>query len=221
VRLEFVQPREAKPRNRIHLLFSMLLTGHDLEDAPTHVRRVADMVAKQELDIPKVPIATKIKGIDIEIFATPPSKTTPLQVAMSNCILRDLVVARSGGKSAAKGELRLFFSVGISFDKKVWKWSADAFTYDCFAKFTQSQSEMFDESEADEQIAPPPAVELSAEQAHSLAERPGNESDEPLLRGPDPLMGPLRDMPKPRRGRPKNAYGSPARKSGGGAHAEL
>jgi hypothetical protein len=151
LRLDDIRPKDAKPHNRIHLNCSMLLTEDDLKHAPTKVRRVWEIVSNPELDTVKIAITSKLKGMDLEIFPTPPvSQKVPLLVCLSNCILRDIEVHRR-----LKGEIRLYFSLGLAFDSGVWKWGGKQFAMDCFVKFSQSQSELFaDDNPADQAIPP-------------------------------------------------------------------
>jgi hypothetical protein len=137
----------------------------EMKQAPTQVRKVFELIADTELEMPKALLVTKIPGIDIELFPTPPiSKRVPILVTLSSCILRDIQMSRTGVKS--KGEIRLFFSVGISWDTTVWRWAGDMVFMECFAKFHQSQSQFFDDHPADEEIEP---VQLTPEQADTLS----------------------------------------------------
>jgi hypothetical protein len=199
LRLDDIKPKEAKPHNRIHLNFSMPLridpkdpAGDDLKYAPTRIRRLAEIVSNIDLNCPRIPITTKLPGIDIEIFATPPtSKTVPLVVCLSNSIVRDIEIDRS-----KKGEIRLYFSLGIAWDTSVWKWGGKQVFMDCFAKFSQSQSELFDDNAADEAISKPASA--SADPVEQLARDLGTDAPEAPQ---SPLIDPLQADPKPRRGR--------------------
>src|SRR4029077_16619907 len=127
VRLDHIQPKEAKPANRIHLKFAMLLVPDEMQQAPTQVRRVFELISDTELEIPKATLATKLKGLDIEIFPTPPtSKKVPVLVTLNSCILRDIGIQRF------KTDVRLCFSVGIAWDRNVWKWGGDQVFMECF-----------------------------------------------------------------------------------------
>lgn len=188
LRLDHIQPKEAKPHNRIHLNCSMPLLEDDLKHAPTKIRRLAEIVANIELDTSKILLTTKLPGIDIEIFPTPPTaKTVPVIICLTNCILRDLQLNRS-----KKGELRLYFAIGIAWDTGVWKWGGKQFSMDCFAKFSKSQTELFDDHPADQAITQP-----SAEQVEALAqELAGNRPASPQT----PLIDPLEADSKRKRG---------------------
>jgi hypothetical protein len=185
LRLDDIRLKDAKPVNRIHLNCSMLLTEEDLKHAPTKIRRVWEIVANPELDAVKIAITSKLKGMDLEIFAIPPtSKNVPLLVALSNCILRDIEVHRR-----LKGEIRLYFTLGIPFDSAVWKWGGKQFTMDCFAKFSQSQSELFDDNAADQAIEPSRERErLAVAAVEDLAAQLGTNATASLeTPGIDPL----------------------------------
>ena len=150
LRLDDIKPKQAKPHNRIHLNCSMLLLEDDLRHAPTKIRRVWEIVSNPELDTVKIAITSKLTGMDIEIYPTPPTaKSVPLLICLSNTILRDIEVHRR-----LKGEIRLYFSIGLAWDSAVWKWGGKQFSMDCFATFSQSQTELFDDNPADQAIAP-------------------------------------------------------------------
>lgn len=190
VRLDHIQPKEAKPHNRIHLKFAMLLTEEEMKQAPTNIRKTYALISDQELEMPKAMIATKLKGIDIEIFATPPvSKKVPLIATLTNCILRDILIHR-----LTKGEIRMFFSVGIAFDRAVWKWCGNQVFMDCFAKFAQSQSAMFDEDPADETLHDDETGSGRDDELDELAadlnDGKSAAAGDPV-HGPDPLLSPL------------------------------
>jgi hypothetical protein len=207
LRLDDIKPKEAKPHNRIHLNFSMPLridpkdaAGDDLKYAPTRIRRLAEIVSNIDLNCPRIPITTKLPGIDIEIFPTPPtSKTVPVLVCLSNAIVRDIEIDRS-----KKGEIRLYFSLGIAWDTSVWKWGGKQIFMDCFAKFSQSQSELFDDNPADEAISKPASA--SEEAVEDLARDLGTDAPD---RSQTPLIDPLQTDQKPRRARPKKMKALP------------
>lgn len=220
LRLDHIQPKEAKPVNRIHLNFGMLLIEDEMSQAPTQIRKVYQLISDPELEIPKAMIATKIKGIDIEIFPTPPvTKSVPVLVTLSNCILRDIQIHR-----LKKGEVKLYFSVGIAWDTAVWRWGGEQVFMECFAKFFESQSTLLDESEADESLnQPPAATQLHASDpsrteslALSLAQP---EEKSRLAGGPPSAEDPLKARSK--RGRPRNMKLIPPRKGKNNAHARV
>jgi hypothetical protein len=201
LRLDDIRPRDAKPHKRIHLNCSMALDGENEQQiaaAPTRIRRVWEIVANSQLDVFKVPLSTQLKGIDIEMFACDPTgqeKKVPLLVAISNAILRDIHLDRE--KIDEKHwETRLYFSVGISWDSKVWKWGAEYVFMECFAKFSQSQGEFFDENEAD--FAPAPIASAEAErlktvEVEELAKEIAPHAPEPAQA---PAIDPLIETPK-------------------------
>lgn len=194
----------------------MPLEEDDLRFAPTRIRRVWEIVANPQLDAFRVPISTQLKGIDIEMFATEPAnKHVPLLVCISNCILRDIHINREK-VTETEWETRLYFSVGISWDSGVWKWGEHYVFMECFAKFSQSQGEMFDDNPADVPIATPEAERLRTAEVEDLAKQLG--TNVPALSG-SPGIDPLRAdaEAKTRRGRPrKNALPF---ESGGKGHA--
>lgn len=202
--LDHIQPKEAKPTNRIHLKFAMLLVDDEMKQAPTPIRKVFELISDAELEIPKALLATKIKGIDVEIFPTPPTaKTVPILVTLNSCVLRDIQIHR-----LKKGEVKLFFSVGIAWDSKVWKWGGDNVFLDCFAKFHESQGMLLDESEADESLsAPPPTTEAhltDPDSVGSLArDLRTNHRPNPLEAAPG--LRTMKLMPRSKRGRGRNA----------------
>lgn len=185
LRLDDIKPKQAKPHNRIHLCCSMLLLEEDLRHAPTKIRRVWEIVSNPELDTVKIAVTSKLTGMDIEIYPTPPTaKSVPLLVCLSNTILRDIEVHRR-----LKGEIRLYFSIGLAWDSAVWKWGGKQFSMDCFAKFSQSQTEMFDDNPADQAIAPSEERErLRGVEVDSLAHELGTNATASLeTPGIDPL----------------------------------
>jgi hypothetical protein len=201
LRLDDIRPKDAKPHSRIHLNCSMLLTEEDLKHAPTKIRRVWEIVANPQLDAVKIAITSKLKGMDLEVYPTPPhSGKVPLLVCLSNCILRDIEVHRR-----LKGEIRLYFSLGIAFDSAVWKWGGKQVFMDCFAKFSQSQTEMFDDNPADQVIASPEAERLRSVQVEDLAAQLGTNATVSLeAPGIDPLRAEgAFDPNKPPKGRAK------------------
>jgi hypothetical protein len=168
----------------------MLLLPEEMEHAPTQVRRVYQLISDTELEIPKATLATKLKGIDIEIFPTPPtSKKVPVLVTLSSCILRDIGIQRF------KTDVRLCFSVGISWDRNVWKWGGDQVFLECFAKFHQSQTALFDENEADESLSDPEAADKKVDAYLGDAHADAPESRE------TPSADPLGASSKKNRGR--------------------
>lgn len=155
--------------------FAMLLLpderGNVPASAPTQVRKAFELIQNTELEIPSIPIATKIKGVDIEIYPTPPTaKSVPINITLANCVLRDIRIHR-----LTKGEIRLHFSVGISWDRKVWKWGGDLAFMEFFAKFYESQTTLLDESKADESLEPPlpDAAQVEAAAADLAPDLPG------------------------------------------------
>jgi hypothetical protein len=179
LRLDHIQPKEAKPSNRIHLKFAMLLLPDEMKAAPTQVRKAFEIIENTELEIPSIPIATEIKGVDIEIYPTPPTaKSVPINITLVSCVLRDIRIHR-----LVKGEIRLHFSVGITWDRKVWKWGGDLVFMECFAKFYQSQTTLLDESEADESLQAPPDADVVALAAElNTPDLPGIETANPSRR---------------------------------------
>jgi hypothetical protein len=200
LRLDDIKPREAKPHKRIHLNCSMVLTETNLDYAPTRIRRVWEIVANPQLDTFRVAISSQLKGIDIEMFQEDPAdKHVPLVVCLSNCILRDIHLDRE--KVDEKNwEVRLNFSLGISWDKSVWMWGEEYVFLECYAKFSQSQSELFDENEADREITPAPSEErerLRGVEVEVLGRELGNSTPEtPQTPGIDPLLSDAIAKPK-------------------------
>jgi hypothetical protein len=192
LRLDDIRPRDAKPHKRIHLNCSMALDEQQIAAAPTRIRRVWEIVANSQLDVFKVPLSTQLKGIDIEMFACDPTgqeRKVPLLVAISNAILRDIHLDRE--KLDEKNwETRLNFSVGISWDSKVWKWGAEYVFMECFATFSQSQGEFFDENEADvAPIASAEAERLKTVKVEELSKEIAPRAAEPAQApGIDPLI---------------------------------
>jgi hypothetical protein len=186
LRLDDIKPKQAKPHNRIHLNCSMLLLEEDLRYAPTKIRRVWEIVSNPELDTVKIAITSKLAGMDVEIFPTPPtSKSVPLLISLTNTILRDIEVHRR-----LKGEIRLYFSIGMAWDTAVWKWGGKQFSMDCFAKFSQSQTELFDDNPADQAIQPSEERErLRGVEVDSLARELGTNAPVSLE---SPAIDPLR-----------------------------
>src|SRR5580704_612420 len=159
LRLDDIRPKEAKPNKRIHLNCSMELTEDEVQQAPTRIRRVWEIVANPQLDTFHVPISSQLKGIEIELFPTMPEKDTPTLLCIKNSILRDIRIDRE--KVDEKNwTTRLCFSLGISWDSNVWKWGEDYVFMECYAQFSQSQSELFDDNPADAVIATPEAERL-------------------------------------------------------------
>lgn len=221
LRLDDIRPKQAKPHNRIHLNCSMLLLEDDLRHAPTKIRRVWEVVSNPELDTVKIAITSKLTGMDIEIYPTPPTaKSVPLLICLSNTILRDIEVHRR-----LKGEIRLYFSIGLAWDTAVWKWGGKQFSMDCFAKFSQSQTEMFDDNPADQTIASPEAERLRTVEVEDLAAQLGTNATVSLeTPGVDPLRAELAlDPKKPRKGKAKKlrtlAFRSAAKKGDARPHA--
>jgi hypothetical protein len=118
---------------------------------------------------------------------------------LSNAIVRDIEIDRS-----KKGEIRLYFSLGIAWDTSVWKWGGKQIFMDCFAKFSQSQSELFDDNPADEAISKPASA--SEEAVEDLARDLGTDAPD---RSQTPLIDPLQTDQKPRRARPKKMKALP------------
>jgi len=205
LRLDHIQPKEAKPSNRIHLKFAMLLLPDEMKAAPTQVRKAFEIIENTELEIPSIPIATKIKGVDIEIYPTPPTaKSVPINITLVSCVLRDIRIHR-----LVKGEIRLHFSVGITWDRKVWKWGGDLAFMECFAKFYQSQTTLLDESEADESLESPPpdAAQVEAAAADLAPELPGIQTSNPSKRAKSKRgSGRTLKFPPPKKGRNSHAH---------------
>ena len=200
LRLDDIRPREAKPNKRIHLNCSMVLTEDEIEHAPTRIRRVWEIVANPQLDTFHVPISSQLKGIEIELFPSLPEKHTPLLICIKNSILRDIRIDREK-VSEKEWEVRLRFSLGISWDSAVWKWGEDYVFLDCYAKFSQSQAELFDDNEADREIARSPEAErLRGVEVEDLA---GELGTKPADVPETPAIDPLLTDAKPKRGRPK------------------
>lgn len=209
LRLDDIRPKEAKPNKRIHLNCSMVLEESTIEHAPTRIKRVWEIVANPQLDTFHVPISSQLKGIEIELFRSLPlplpAEPVPLLICIKNSILRDIRIDREK-VSEKEWEVRLRFSLGISWDSAVWKWGEDYVYLDCYAKFSQSQAELFDDNEADREIARSPEAERLRgveidELAGELGTRPAEAPETPAI---DPLRadGSL-DPNKPKRGRPK------------------
>jgi len=196
LRLDDIRPKEAKPAKRIHLNCSMALSEDDLEFAPSRIRRIWEIVANPKLDTFRIPMSSQLKGIDIEIFAIEPTKNTPLVVCLSGCILRDIHLDRE--KVDTEWEVRLNFSVGITWDSAVWKWGEKYVFMECFAKFSQSQAELFDENDADANIERP---DSPAEVVEQLAKDLGTNA--PAVTE-TPAVDPLQTDLKPRRGKKRN-----------------
>jgi hypothetical protein len=200
LRLDDIRPREAKPNKRIHLNCSMVLTEDEIEHAPTRIRRVWEIVANPQLDTFHVPISSQLKGIEIELFPSLPGPGTPLLICIKNSILRDIRIDREK-VSEKEWEVRLRFSLGISWDSAVWKWGEDYVFLDCYAKFSQSQAELFDDNEADREIARSPEAErLRGVEVEDLA---GELGTKPADVPETPAIDPLLTDAKPKRGRPK------------------
>jgi hypothetical protein len=211
LRLDDIRPKEAKPNKRIHLNCSMVLTEDEIEHAPTRIRRVWEIVANPQLDTFHVPISSQLKGIEIETYPSLPGPGTPLLVSIKNSILRDIRIDREK-VSEKEWEVRLRFSLGISWDSAIWKWGEDYVFLDCYAKFSQSQAELFDDHEADQVIEPSAEVQRVRtveveELAGELGTRPVETRETPAI---DPLRaaqvltaGVIANTEKPRRGRPK------------------
>jgi hypothetical protein len=162
--LDDIRAREAKPKNRIELDCSMLLERDDLKHAPTRIRRVWEIVSNPELDTIKIEITSSVKAIDVEMFATPPDGKTPLVICLSNCTIGDLEVHRQ-----RSGEIRLNFSIELDFSSAVWTWAGKQAFMDCFARFSESQTELFDEpAEKPAKVIRKP-VEPSLESAETCA----------------------------------------------------
>jgi hypothetical protein len=210
LRLDDIRPKEAKPNKRIHLNCSMVLTEDEIEHAPTRIRRVWEIVANPQLDTFHVPISSQLKGIEIETYPSLPLPGTPLLVSIKNSILRDIRIDREK-VDEKEWEVRLRFSLGISWDSAIWKWGEDYIFIDCYAKFSQSQAELFDDHEADQQIEPSAEVqrlrmveveELAGELGTRPVETRETRAIDPLLTHQDEKLN--RNMEeKPRRGRPK------------------
>jgi len=196
LRLDDIRPKEAKPAKRIHLNCSMALSEDDLEFAPSRIRRIWEIVANPKLDTFRIPMSSQLKGIDIEIFAIEPTKNTPLVVCLSGCILRDIHLDRE--KVDTEWEVRLNFSVGITWDSAVWKWGEKYVFMECFAKFSQSQAELFDDNPADAAIATPEAQRLRGAEVDDLAKDLGTNAAEVTE---TPAVDPLQTDLKPRRGK--------------------
>ena len=200
LRLDDIRPREAKPNKRIHLNCSMVLEDDTIEHAPTRIRRVWEIVANPQLDTFHVPISSQLKGIEIELFPSLPLKDVPLLVAIKNSILRDIRLDREK-VSEKEWEVRLRFSLGISWDGAVWKWGEDYVFLECYAKFSQSQADLFDDNEADREIARSPEVErLRSVEVEDLA---GELGTKPVETPETPAIDPLLSDAKPKRGRAK------------------
>lgn len=171
-----------------------------MDHAPTRIRRVWEIVANPQLDTFHVPISSQLKGIEIELF---PSLTErgiepPLLVCIKNSILRDIRIDREKVDEKTWAT-RLRFSLGISWDSAVWKWGEDYVYMESYAKFSQSQSELFDENPADEVIATPEAERLRNVETEELARELGTrapEATEPP--GIDPLLVGARTNGHPR-----------------------
>ena len=195
LRLDDIRPREAKPNKRIHLNCSMELTEDEVQQAPTRIRRVWEIVANPQLDTFHVPISSQLKGIEIELFPTMPEKDTPTLLCIKNSILRDIRIDRE--KVDEKNwTTRLCFSLGISWDSNVWKWGEDYVFMECYAQFSQSQSELFDDNPADAVIATPEAERLRNAQVEDLAAQLGTNAPEVTQA---PAIDPLRTDEKPKR----------------------
>lgn len=202
LRLDDIRPREAKPNKRIHLNCSMVLSEDDISAAPTQIRRVWEIVANPKLDTFHVPISSQMKGIEIELYPTEPYEKTPLLVAIKNTILRDIRIDRE--KLDEKNwEVRLRFSLGIQWDTAVWKWGEDYVFLECFARFSQSQAELFDDNPADAVIATPETERLRGVEVEDLARDLGTNApavtESPAI---DPLRADSETKPR-KRGRPK------------------
>jgi hypothetical protein len=205
LRLDDIRPKEAKPNKRIHLNCSMVLTEDEIEHGPTRIRRVWEIVANPQLDTFHVPISSQLKGIEIETYPTLPSPGTPLLVSIKNSILRDIRIDREK-VSEKEWEVRLRFSLGISWDSAIWKWGEDYVFFDCYAKFSQSQAELFDDHEADREIEP--SAEVQRLRTAEVEESAGELGTRPVKAPETPAIDPLRDdgsldPNKPRRGRPR------------------
>jgi hypothetical protein len=205
LRLDDIRPKEAKPNKRIHLNCSMVLTEDEIEHAPTRIRRVWEIVANPQLDTFHVPISSQLKGIEIETYPSLPAPGTPLLVSIKNSILRDIRIDREK-VSEKEWEVRLRFSLGISWDSAIWKWGEDYVFLDCYAKFSQSQAELFDDHEADREIEP--SAEVQRLRIAEVEELAGELGTRPVKAPEMPAIDHLRadgdlDPNKPRRGRPK------------------
>jgi len=202
LRLDDIRPREAKPNKRIHLNCSMELTEDMMQHAPTRIRRVWEIVANPQLDTFHVPISSQLKGIEIELFPSEPilPNDVPVLVCIKNSILRDIRIDRE--KVDEKNwTTRLCFSLGISWDSNVWKWGEDYVFMECYAQFSQSQSELFDDNPADAVIATPEAERLRNAEVEDLAAQLGTNAPEVTQA---PGIDPLRtDTETPRRRRKK------------------
>ena len=202
LRLDDIRPREAKPNKRIHLNCSMVLEEDTIEHAPTRIRRVWEIVANPQLDTFHVPISSQLKGIEIELFPSLPAAGVPVLICIKNSILRDIRIDREK-VSEKEWEVRLRFSLGISWDSAVWKWGEDYVFLDCYAKFSQSQAELFDDNEADREISRAPSEEverLRGVEVEALGrELALNAPDAPQIAAIDPLLADA----KPKRGRPR------------------
>lgn len=202
LRLDDIRPKEAKPAKRIHLNCSMVLDENEVEQAPTRIRRVWEIVANPNLDTFHVPISSQLKGIEIELYPSLPTKDVPLLVAIKNSILRDIRLDREK-VSEKEWEVRLRFSLGISWDSAVWQWGEDYVFMECYAKFSQSQADLFDDNEADQAIEPSAEVQrLRGVEVEELAGELGTKpQDAPQIVAIDPLAHDA--AAKPKRGRPK------------------
>jgi hypothetical protein len=205
LRLDDIRPREAKPNKRIHINCSMELTEGEISHAPTRIRRVWEIVANPQLDTFHVPISSQLKGIEIELFATEPilPNDVPVLLCIKNSILRDIRIDRE--KVDEKNwSTRLRFSLGISWDSNVWKWGEDYVFMECYAKFSQSQSELFDDNPADEVIATPEAERLRTVEVEDLASQLGTNAPGATE---TPAIDPLLNDAEPRRRRRKSNLG--------------
>lgn len=180
----------------------MLLVPDEMKAAPTQVRRAFELIENTELEIPSIPIATKIKGVDIEIYPTPPTtKSVPVNITLVSCVLRDIRIHR-----LVKGEVRLHFSVGITWDRKVWKWGGDLAFMECFAKFYESQTTLLDESSADDSLEAPDPTQVDALAADLHPELPGVTSNPPQRAKSKRGSGRTLKFPPPKRGRNSHAH---------------
>lgn len=165
----------------------MVLDEQNIVHAPTRIRRVWEIVANPQLDTFHVPISSQLKGIEIELFPSlPAADGVPLLVAIKNSILRDIRVNREK-VDEKEWEVRLRFSLGISWDSAVWKWGEDYVFLESYAKFSQSQAELFDDNEADQEIERAPSAEVERLRSAEIEDLAAENNQEL----------------KPRRGRPR------------------
>lgn len=203
LRLDNIRPIEAKPAKRIHLNCSMPVTVEDIDHAPTRIRKVWEIVSNPKLDCFRIPISSQLKGIDIDLFHHDGTDAAEL-IAIRNSILRDIHVDREKIDQTT-WQVRLHFSLGIGWNDAVWHWGGEFIFLECYAKFSQSQGEMFDDNPADEQAsqtASPEVERLRTVEVEDLAKDLGTNPPAPAQTpGTDPLL--ITPPGTKRRGRPR------------------